>query len=334
MLKQVCLSILFVIVYFVVNVSLCLAQVDQYGRLQTSLSSEPLLFSEQDYSLEALEEFKHKWVSIEPEILNPENEWIGDYKAGMDTTFVGLRWSKGGYNLAYVSVCAHSSVWEMDYGNITEFSPSLLQLSSTLDPKFTKTDANRMKNDPLFSKSYIPVKWGEQHYLVPKENIADFCVQISKDFSPTQFGLYFLKQGDWEKPIYGKLILPNEYKHLLQKHIDANVIEIIGKRTIKNLEHSSHSNIYEVISTIRLNVGKKQKITKGLSFYLSSVYDEKAKVISVEDTTCQVVVTQKLELVNKDPNNCQDTEDFLVKVGNQVSTKIPDIDITTEENND
>lgn len=69
----------------------------------------------------------------------------------------------------------------------------------------------------------VPVAWGQRLYLVPANDIRGFSNQINRGLEPVRrgnIGNYFLREGDWDRPVEGKPDLPQEWKErLLEKPV-------------------------------------------------------------------------------------------------------------------
>jgi hypothetical protein len=62
-------------------------------------------------------------------------------------------------------------------------------------------------SDPDFfmPRSLIPVEWGQRKYLIPAEEITDFCYEVKQGWEPRTFsaGSFYLREEDWDKPARG-----------------------------------------------------------------------------------------------------------------------------------
>lgn len=69
----------------------------------------------------------------------------------------------------------------------------------------------------------MPVAWGQRLYLVPANDIRGFSNQVNRGLEPVRrgnMGSYFLREGDWDRPVVGKPDLPEEWKdRLLEKPV-------------------------------------------------------------------------------------------------------------------
>ncbi len=66
---------------------------------------------------------------------------------------------------------------------------------------------------------FIPVRWGERLYLVPKDDGKRFCDDVIQGWEPRSdaHGFYYLRRGDWGKKVKGLPNVPNEWRPFLQK---------------------------------------------------------------------------------------------------------------------
>jgi hypothetical protein len=65
---------------------------------------------------------------------------------------------------------------------------------------------------PELASEFIPVRWDDRIYLVPKDRVSDFRREINEGREPRNraFGTFLLREGDWEKPVTGRPQLPAE----------------------------------------------------------------------------------------------------------------------------
>jgi len=102
-----------------------------------------------------------------------------------------------------------------------------------LDPKVYK----EMYHQELTAEAkeeLIPLKWDDRLYLVPKENLIEFCNAINLGLEPRNslgtgwyLGSSYLRNGDEKKPAKGLPSLSNELIDLLlKKPVEAEVISI------------------------------------------------------------------------------------------------------------
>jgi len=66
---------------------------------------------------------------------------------------------------------------------------------------------------------FIPVRWGERLYLVPKDYGNGFCSDVNRGREPRSgsLGNFYLREGDWKKKVTGLPDVPKEWEALLQK---------------------------------------------------------------------------------------------------------------------
>jgi hypothetical protein len=65
------------------------------------------------------------------------------------------------------------------------------------------------ENGRWMPQTAVPVQWGQRHYLVLKEDIADFCEWRSEGLEPRKSilgNIAYLRMNDWELPAEGQPI--------------------------------------------------------------------------------------------------------------------------------
>lgn len=78
----------------------------------------------------------------------------------------------------------------------------------------------------------VPVSWGNRHYLVPKDEMIEFCntVNIGSE-RDWESGRFYLRRGDPTETPTGNPNVPEEFNpYLLQQPIDAKILTV-GKYT-------------------------------------------------------------------------------------------------------
>ena len=66
---------------------------------------------------------------------------------------------------------------------------------------------------------FIPIRWGDRLYLVPKDAGKGFCDAVNRGWEPGSgsHGNFYLRRGDDGKKVTGLPKVPNEWESLLQK---------------------------------------------------------------------------------------------------------------------
>jgi hypothetical protein len=66
---------------------------------------------------------------------------------------------------------------------------------------------------------FIPVRWGDRLYLVPKDAGKGFCSLVNEGLEPRSMphGNFYLRRGDEGKEVTGLPNVPKEWESLLQK---------------------------------------------------------------------------------------------------------------------
>ena len=80
---------------------------------------------------------------------------------------------------------------------------------------------------------FYPVRWDGRMYLIPTNDIVEFCSDFSQGIEPRRgiHGSYYLRRGDADKPILGKPAVPEQWtKFLLDKPVRGMITELIGKQ--------------------------------------------------------------------------------------------------------
>jgi hypothetical protein len=127
------------------------------------------------------------------------------------------------------------------------------------------------------SRELIPVKWGEQHYLVPLDQLIAFCYAVRNAGRSLEIQEFFLKQTDRDKRRFGLPAVPSHYKkYLVGPPIIATIVEVNAK---------PHT-------VFKLNAGRKAGVVSGMKFFatLPSNVHMLVAVINVRDDDCDAYV--------------------------------------------
>jgi len=80
---------------------------------------------------------------------------------------------------------------------------------------------------------FFPVRWGDRIYLIPTNDIIAFCSDVNQGSEPRRinFGQYYLRQNDWDKPVPGRPIVPAQWtKYFLSQPVRGKIAQLIGKQ--------------------------------------------------------------------------------------------------------
>jgi hypothetical protein len=81
--------------------------------------------------------------------------------------------------------------------------------------------------------SLRPVRWGERLYLIPPDELLDFCNEVNDGGEPRSdaHGLVLLRQDDWTLPVSGRPELPEPFQaYLLSEPVRGNLVKGDGER--------------------------------------------------------------------------------------------------------
>jgi hypothetical protein len=82
---------------------------------------------------------------------------------------------------------------------------------------------------------FVPLRWGERHYLVPMPEMVDFCNAVNAREEPRarSFGSFLLREGDWEKAVTEAPRLPAPFvRFLLAKPIVTQIVQVQAPRAL------------------------------------------------------------------------------------------------------
>jgi hypothetical protein len=189
-------------------------------------------------------------------------EWVGQY-----TRYIGETWSEvlwwGPQNgfAAFRDTCSNGPRAWVTYGEASLRGEVLV-----FDPERDEQAEHALK---LQSNEFRPVKWGEQHWLVPTDQLALFAYAVNSR-AWEEYESFYIKTDDIKKTRKGLPNLPPEYKKIIGRPpIKAAVIEV----------KSSQPNDYP---KLEIDAGKNKLIIKGMSFWLVGGKNITVKVMVTE----------------------------------------------------
>jgi hypothetical protein len=223
---------------------------------------------------EANLEARKKQIQRELETLKVDT-WAGRYYLG-DGLGVNIEFSlapKSGFAFTWRGCLG---LYDMNYGDVEE-SDGKIRLVFKLPNE----------RGPLrgFASEFLPIIWGDRHYLIRSDGVVEFANAINAGFEPRKdvFGGFLLRREDESKSVPGYPNLTREYSEYLLKHpIDAEISSIKASRA----KDSGR------LTTVLLNVGTTQGVKKGMEFYLyaPSGLFESATVTGVNSTSSEAEI--------------------------------------------
>ena len=226
------------------SIAVCVALIlllslGQPGTAQNSATQQEL--SEQ---LAAL--VRNKLEMIEIETAGTNEEWAGRYRASEGPTITtDLAWSPVSGFIVWWYNCSRPTSARANHGAAVLENGSLKitpQISETIPGSFT------------VASEFVPVKWGAQHYLIPRDQMLKFIYAVNSGSEP-EIDSFLLKVGDNEKKRASRPSVPREYaRYLGMKPIRA---------TISSLQPKTRPWYQEVI----LNAGKSEGVIPEMKFY-------------------------------------------------------------------
>jgi len=155
--------------------------------------------------------------------------------------------------------------------------------------RLTFTYPNQRKGFQGIASELVPIRWGERRYLVPAEEMADFCNAVNTGEEPRDrlHGLFLLRRNDVQVKVDGRPAVPSEYKAwLLDRPVSGKVIAI-GSARMKE----GQAKIVFRTTEVKLNVGKREGVYPGMEFYFLDDSGNTMKVTRVDEqeSTAEVV---------------------------------------------
>lgn len=202
----------------------------------------------------------------------PEDEWVGTYSLE-DGLTSGARfdWAPTNGFVVRWNTCSHGLRDKINFGNVS-VRDGLLYLAPKLQGEGGKLYA--------VAADLVRVKWGQQHYLIPSDQMIAFCYAALNAGRSLEINEFFLRRSDREKQRFGLPSVPQTYKKFLVGNpIQAKIIEL-------------KSQPHEWGMRFILNMGRKAGVVPRMKFFATSprsVY-MLVEVVAVTDQTSEVFV--------------------------------------------
>lgn len=175
-------------------------------------------------------------------------EWAGEYYAqDGPTAGTQLLWSPAAGFLIRWSTCCHGWRERVNYGGAA-FEGGALKLKPELSGKGA--------NVYPVGADFIPVLWGQQHYLIPAARLINFCYAFKNAGNAPEMEAFLLKTDDREKPSAGLPGVPPEFRKYLHSK---PLVALISQVRPWSPGHD-----------LTLNVGREDGVVAGMKFYASS----------------------------------------------------------------
>ncbi len=185
------------------------------------------------------------------------HEWAGEYYSGdgLGVNISLLMAPEAGFLFEWHGCLG---LYDRNYGPVTDHGDHI-SLGFTFN--------NDQKGFQGIAQKWTPIQWGERRYLIPSEEIVDFCNAVNSGSEPRNGarGLHLLRDGDENKDVTGFPLVPQKYQpYLLSEPIEATIISV-GK-----FEPKSGTNKQDLKKSVAtLNVGAEQGVFVGMELYVT-----------------------------------------------------------------
>lgn len=214
-----------------------------------------------------------KRQKIENEIAQlKDHPWAGQYYHGDGFgTNVTLTLSpENGFTVTWFGCLG---LYDQNHGTV-DWDKSRIKLSFAFD--MAKGYTGR------YASEYRPIRWGERLYLIPTDEIIEFCNAINSRDEPRMgiHGFFLLRGGGEKKEAKGKPELPEEFMpYLLDEPVKAKIVSVN-----KDIQESRLGKVV----TVFVDKGKKDGLLPGMELYVvksnSGTIYKTIKLTQVDET--------------------------------------------------
>jgi hypothetical protein len=208
------------------------------------------------------------------------HDWAGEYQYG-DGLGVNVKLTLAPENGFVFTWTGCLGLYDLNYGDV-EFTQGTVKLLFKYP--------NEREGFEGIAPEFIPVHWGQRHYLIPTDGMLQFTNAINAGMEPNSlFGgksaSFLLRTGDEKKVVSGMLDLASEYLiYILAEPLTTRISSITQSRIVKSRR----------ITRVTINVGSADGLRKGMELFVknpSGIYAE-ADVTDVSDYWASAVIEQ------------------------------------------
>jgi len=218
--------------------------------------------------------------------LGKESEWMGNYHYG-DGLGSNARLVISEAEGFYYRNSGCVGLYELDYGSI-RWVEGNVQLLGT-----------QQRNDGPRRDILVPVRWGERHYLLWKDQLLDFVNAVNAGMEPCQeiCFQFFLKDGEQERVPPGVPQLPAPYRdYLLSRPITAKVIAVVQAKTHRLGD--GDAGMTERITRVVIDQGSRYGVRDWMTLYVddgrASVWGIRAVIRSIKESSSEIDLIQDI----------------------------------------
>jgi len=178
-------------------------------------------------------------------------------------------------------------LYDRNYGTVS-FENGLVRLNPVLPNK-------RGAGFEGIATEFLPIFWGKRTYLVPSDEVVEFCNDINSEREPREraHGFFLLRRGDEKIKVTGVPVLPEKYRaYILKEPVRATVISVGESETKKG------KYMTVILETATISAGSKQGLLPGMRMYLvkpDRLGAGMIEVVEVSATSAKVVVRRDVD---------------------------------------
>jgi hypothetical protein len=254
--------------------------------------------------------FRERYTRLTAAIRGSQsNEWAGSYSRYVGETWSDvLIWAPDEGFAAFRDTCSYGPRAWVNYGS-AKFHNGLLILNS--EQSYKGEHSLRVKQE------FTPVKWGNQHWLIPTDDLELFAYAVNSG-SWEDYGAFYVKytkDDEPEKERRGQPEIPKQFRHILsRKRLNARLLEVGEKPK-------------EWYGDVTIDVGRNKGVIVGMSFWLTGVKNTNVKlsVVKVDEKTAVAkVVGVGYSYEYDDEGNSKGSDpEFVPKPGLKFTSRSP-----------
>ncbi len=210
------------------------------------------------YTLNEIALAKARYSSLKS--IEPIDEWEGTYRKGTMLGTDELTWSLAN---GFVNTYIYHTLAVLDFGHSLSTNDTVTLFSERAPhPKYRK---------PL-KETFVKVRFGNSHYLVPQKRLSDFAERAA-GLSPNleDWAYYWEKKNKSEVVFSGLPVFPRKYAHLIRTPIKTRILKVGRKLTHVNKFDDGSVNYKEIFVSVTLSHGHNHGLKKGMNLFVGDL---------------------------------------------------------------
>jgi len=237
-------------------------------------------------------EGKREQIEVELKALG-DHPWAGEYYYGdgLGVNVALVLAPKAGFAFSWHGCLG---LYDQNYGTV-EVRDGRIRLHPML-PNDAEGRHGRFRGT---AEEFVPVAWGDRHYLVPTTEMLAFVNDINSGIEPRRnrpFGRFLRRNGDEERTAGGRPDIPPEFlEYLLVEPVETRIVRA-GSSSESEEDLGGNVKVFERITSVSLDKGQAEGLRDGMRLFVKTARaDGYAIVTAVSSHSSQAKLIQSFK---------------------------------------